>query len=157
VKQFCSDILVPAVLAGLILMPGSAASAQMAGRRKGMNAIPQSMHSMMQRMDGMMMQMQGMMGAHQGMMGNSRMSGISGSGQPAEDFPAMMQSMQSMGESIRQTMGRMDSFMSDRKMMAKPDIRSNMEAMRTQRVAMMGSMQGMVNDLQRIQKDKQTQ
>jgi hypothetical protein len=46
----------------------------------------------------------------------------------------------------------MDGVMSDKSMMANPEIKSNMEAMQNHMRSMMDSMQGMLHNMERIQK-----
>jgi hypothetical protein len=80
---------------------------QMQQQPMQMHQNRQSMQGMMQQLQGMMGQMSGMMQGHQGMMGGQGMSGMDASG-TASGWPAMMQSMHSMGENMQQLMTHMN-------------------------------------------------
>jgi hypothetical protein len=72
-----------------------------------------------------------------------------------DDWPGMMQSLNSMGEGMQQMMTRMNGVMSNKSMMANPRVKSNMEAMQKHMKSMMDTMQGMLHNMEQIQKTQQ--
>jgi hypothetical protein len=116
----------------------------------------QSMQDMMQQLDGMMAHMAVMMQqAHHDVTGSQAMPGMNAPNAASGNWPSMMQTMKSLGESMHQMMTYMHDAMSDHSLMANPTFQSNMAVMQKHIQNMMGSLQGMIHNMEQIQKTQQ--
>lgn len=156
-KQSIVHIFLSVAMAGLTWP----ATAQMMGQgqmqKQPTPASPnaQAMQDMMQQLQGMMAHMAVMMQqAHQEAMGSQAMPGMNAQGAASGNWPAMMQTMKSLGESMQQMMTYMNDAMSDHSLMANPTFQSNMEAMQKHIQNMMGSLQEMIRNMEQIQKQQ---